>query len=1044
MRESPPRFDVFQIERQIRVRNRQVVFASRRTVRGVIAADRGLEGLWPRIIHPNSIVIGIGRLAEGVGDLWAFPADMPETVVIVARPQVDGPEATTLNWLLREYWRRVFHSLLDERLSRQNEAERNQLAAAVSPDVLVEAREVLIKEGTVAYNAPDHEVVAEFAAVLLELRAFAPDAIRWWFPSLQEPGRVADALNDGLAAASLLETARPPGIDAGSSPTDPGTLPLAAVPVASAWPWSPAALRAQADRAAQRQNLVRAVLDEWRALAAEGGGEAAVDPRVDRLVGEFARRINAAIDAGDDEVGRFARLIRSLVAASGGSAWTPHARLLFDLQKMCTDSERKSYATGLFRWLLTLGRQSLTEPLPCRRLVQIHRHSVAAATRLARIHLNPVDRAEAEATLGIPVATTLRRAREAIKPRVAMAILRGGLRPGCLVEEAAFAALVEELLDAVTDRGFISFSNLRDAVSRNQLKLSDLASIAELMRGDQLLRCDLALSDSLDGAYRQAPLYLAGLQRLNAPFFGDAWGRLLSLQLLLPFGGAWLMLRGVEHFLEPLTDYSLGETWHVYTTGRMLSLGLGLWVLIHVPAVRTELGRGLRAAGAAVHFVSVVLPARLAVQPWVAAILRCLPVTWFHHHLAAPSLVTAAVWIFLPHHGGLISRSTPWVPPLVFALAATGLHTRWGRMVEDRFVEAMSQAAHHVHIYILEGLVASILDAFRQAVDVIEGMLYAVDEQLRFRSGETMVTLAVKSVLAAVWSLIDAVVRFCVTLLIEPQLNPIKHFPVVTVCHKLLVPMIPVVATQLVATTGMEKGLAFTAVTFVSTCIPGVFGFLAWELKENWRLYAENRSPTLQPMPVGRHGETVRRLLLAGFHSGTIPKLFTLLRQTARQPTTRTARAERLMHELQTDIAEFIEHEWVGLLARTVSCGGLGLRVLAVSTGVNRIRVTVAAGGEESGPLCLEFSRETAGIVSRVVDEGWLGRVNERQLATVHLALAGLHRLVGADRATTECGDLLDDGPECGRAGVETCGDLRSVRPIRWVTWRNAWECEKR
>lgn len=263
----------------------------------------------------------------------------------------------------------------------------------------------------------------------------------------------------------------------------------------------------------------------------------------------------------------------------------------------------------------------------------------------------------------------------------------------------------------------------------------------------------------------------------------------------------------------------------------------------------------------------------------------------------------------------------------------------------------MSQAVHHFHIYILEGLVASILDAFRQAVDVIEGMLYAVDEQLRFRSGETMVTLTVKSVLAAVWSAIDAVVRFCVTLLIEPQLNPIKHFPVVTVCHKLLVPMIPVVVTQLVATTGMEKGLAFTAVTFVSTCIPGVFGFLAWELKENWRLYAENRSPSLRPMPVGRHGETVRRLLLPGFHSDTIPKLFTLLRQAARQPTTRTAKAERTMHELQADIAEFIEHEWVGLLALAVPCGGLGLRVLAVSTGVNRIRVTDRVGFPVPGDM---------------------------------------------------------------------------------------------
>ncbi len=38
------------------------------------------------------------------------------------------------------------------------------------------------------------------------------------------------------------------------------------------------------------------------------------------------------------------------------------------------------------------------------------------------------------------------------------------------------------------------------------------------------------------------------------------------------------------------------------------------------------------------------------------------------------------------------------------------------------------------------------------------------------------------------WFFVAYVVRFCVNLLIEPQVNPIKHFPVVTVSHKLLWP----------------------------------------------------------------------------------------------------------------------------------------------------------------------------------------------------------------------------------------------------------------
>ena len=60
-----------------------------------------------------------------------------------------------------------------------------------------------------------------------------------------------------------------------------------------------------------------------------------------------------------------------------------------------------------------------------------------------------------------------------------------------------------------------------------------------------------------------------------------------------------------------------------------------------------------------------------------------------------------------------------------------------------------------------------------------------------------------------------------------------------------------------------------------SCFMPGVFGFLVWELKENWRLYEANRSPTLGPV----HRRQPRRdgwsdLLRPGFHSGTLPKLY--------------------------------------------------------------------------------------------------------------------------------------------------------------------------
>ena len=67
--------------------------------------------------------------------------------------------------------------------------------------------------------------------------------------------------------------------------------------------------------------------------------------------------------------------------------------------------------------------------------------------------------------------------------------------------------------------------------------------------------------------------------------------------------------------------------------------------------------------------------------------------------------------------------------------------------------------------------------------------------------------------------------------------------------------------------------------------LPGLAGFLVWELKENWKLYRASRAKELGPRAIGHHGETVGRLLRPGFHSGTIPKLFTKLRRAAEGQT---------------------------------------------------------------------------------------------------------------------------------------------------------------
>ncbi|MDA1202484.1 MAG: hypothetical protein O3C39_12465, partial [Planctomycetota bacterium] len=277
---------------------------------------------------------------------------------------------------------------------------------------------------------------------------------------------------------------------------------------------------------------------------------------------------------------------------------------------------------------------------------------------------------------------------------------------------------------------------------------------------------------------------------------------------------------------------------------------------------------------------------------------------------------------------------------------------------------------------------------------------------------------------------VDWLVRFCVTLLIEPQLNPIKHFPVVTVSHKLLVPMIPVVAGNLAAATGMERGLALTTVTFVSTALPGVFGFLAWELKENWRLYAANRPPTLRPVQVGRHGESMRRLLLPGFHSGTIPKLFGKWRRDVDRQgdTISRSRAEEHLAELSHDIAAFVDDECLGLLRRSRLLADLPLEVGEVRLATNRVTIALVSETLPGGPLEIELGQQGGTLISRLATAGWLDGLREDRRRLVRLALAGLDCLCGVDFTTVS---------DAGRT------ESLPVEPIAWVDWQATWERER-
>src|SRR5262249_44082889 len=150
----------------------------------------------------------------------------------------------------------------------------------------------------------------------------------------------------------------------------------------------------------------------------------------------------------------------------------------------------------------------------------------------------------------------------------------------------------------------------------------------------------------------------------------------------------------------------------------------------------------------------------------------------------------------------------------------------------------------------------------------------SLDERLRFRGARGPVWVLVKAVVGLAVAAVLYVLRFVLLVLLEPQINPLKHFPTVTVGHKLLLPLVPTLAINLEHSFGLDLALAGTLAFLIIASIPGLFGFIVWETTSNWRLYRANRSPVLHSIRIGSHGEHVPNLLRPGLHSGTLPILF--------------------------------------------------------------------------------------------------------------------------------------------------------------------------
>ena len=237
--------------------------------------------------------------------------------------------------------------------------------------------------------------------------------------------------------------------------------------------------------------------------------------------------------------------------------------------------------------------------------------------------------------------------------------------------------------------------------------------------------------------------------------------------------------------------------------------------------------------------------------------------------------------------------------------------------------------------------------------------------------------------------------------------------------------------------------------------LPDAFGFLFWEMKENWRLYRANRPPTLEPAMVGPHGETMVQLLKPGFHSGTLPKLFAHLRKAERTALEtgawRPARGGReRLRLVEESVRRFVTRDVLALLHLSPEWLKKPLSVGPVSLASNLVRIELRHADYPGGNLRLAIAELDRLLLAHVEAPGWLSRLTHAEARTLDLAIAGLYKLAGVDVVAEPLAPVpLEIEPEAppARMDVGTNGDaavhghalpFRRV-PLTWLQWVDWW-----
>ena len=984
------------LQHELREADPAAILVSPRVLDRVIRQEHQLPNVLWRVPHRQCYVVDRHVLFRHVEqDELNLESDrlLPSTVLLLAQPSseelTEDAGAVSL-----KYWRLLFHAKLH--LALQNRCEEGKLPPAVVRDrveslgvvAFAEIRRVLTEDDYLLPNADDRAVYIEFAAVFFEFRFFAASLLPAYFPALFDTEMVERVLGRDVDAAQLFQKSRL------ASAPDPVERRETSSDEAHAYFWK---LAGSAERAAHEGNTVRAAILRTRAARVSPAAQTAET----RLLAEadlqkLVARLQAALQLTDAQAAQWLKVLPQLLDKADQGTRPVEAALLFELQKVCLDHERDSFALDLIEWLLSAGKRPIKRPLPSQRVVRKVKHLRSAVQLLARARLSDADREQLGRLLQAALDGSEKALRDRFRPILTETFQDVGLAPASPPERVAFNKMIDELLDRIAEYGFLTFGDLRDAISRNQLKLPDLAEAYDFLQGDPLLRLDNRLGTLLDGVYRPAEAYLRWLEWFTAIGFGTGIGRVITRFLVLPFGGSFLFVEAIVLLISSLHLPPMLDT---VRYGLIAVLGFFLLGLLHVPPFRQRCKEAVLYFGQLLHTIFIGWPARALRATGLQEFVRSWPFRVFTGYLIKPLIACALLHVWIPE-----AFASPLYALLTFLATNFVLNSRLGLATSEALVGMFLQFWELLRAGLLPGLIRFIVRLFKQITDMVEYLLFVVDEWLSFRSGDSQLSMAFRTVLRLLWFPVSYLARFYMVVLVEPMLNPIK-LPISVLAAKIIYPLYFVTLTAWMADllTPLLGGLVATA--FAGTTIwllPDAFGFLVWEMKENWRLYRANRSPDLRPVSVGPHGETIAQLLQPGFHSGTLPKLFARLRHAERDAAAtgnwqgvRVCRQD--LHRVERALQRLFDREVVELVEQSPHWKGQALAAGRVMLASNRISLELVHPAYLAEPVWLDLEDQGHWLVAGFRAPGWLDRVTPEQRQVVTIAVAGFYKLAGVD-----------------------------------------------